>query len=228
MKKFITQFIKGFMTILSGMRPFRQQPQEVKISNTQPSKIYRSIDFLPVWNFFKIIETSDKKYLYKVDDYEDLEVKNNLDTTWMDILDQFNAIKSDNESKEIERVQKKILTLETKMLIINGYITLLKCNPSKQEFYSEKLKKYGVTGKNTIGILDNEIRFAKSDLKRLSKSTSETKQSFEEKLDVITRERGVAIDAKKTSVKEWIAIEKNHNRIVTQKNKTNVGKNREI
>ena len=42
-------------------------------------KIYKSLDFLPIWNFNKVQETNDLRYLYILKDYSDLPTSNNED-----------------------------------------------------------------------------------------------------------------------------------------------------
>ena len=55
-------------------------------------KYYKSCDSLLLWNFFKVIETGDFKYLVITDDYENLELKEDLGDLWDSIIHEYSEI----------------------------------------------------------------------------------------------------------------------------------------
>ena len=52
---------------------------------------YNSIEVIPVWNWNKIHETGDLKYLVIADNYKDIEGQNNEETAniWLDLYQQY-------------------------------------------------------------------------------------------------------------------------------------------
>ena len=55
-------------------------------------KYYRTIEDLPIWNFVKINETNDVRYMLKLDDYYDLP-KNKIDVDLL--IDTYSKIAND-------------------------------------------------------------------------------------------------------------------------------------
>lgn len=58
-------------------------------------KIYKSLDFLPIYNYYKISETGDLRYLYELEDYtcfEGLEVTSELKDIWNKIFSEHKNI----------------------------------------------------------------------------------------------------------------------------------------
>ncbi len=52
--------------------------------------MFKSIEELPIWNFNKVIEKNDLRYLLKLDDYYKLpELKDDLNNIWETIIDEF-------------------------------------------------------------------------------------------------------------------------------------------
>jgi hypothetical protein len=68
--------------------------------------IYKSIEFLPIYNFYKIMDTNDLRYLLVLDNYFELpEYNEDLTNIWEEIRNQLMT------SQEIDDVLKRILSL---------------------------------------------------------------------------------------------------------------------
>ena len=62
---------------------------------------YKSIDFLPIFNFFKVIETNDYRYILKLKDYEKLPKRINLselETAWNKMYNDFGNSEKSNRA----------------------------------------------------------------------------------------------------------------------------------
>jgi len=83
-------------------------------------KSFRSIDDLPIWNFYQVKEKEDERYLYILEDYNDLPETWPDESIWQRIQDEvyekvgFNLQQSDQLSKviKITRLTLDILAWE--------------------------------------------------------------------------------------------------------------------
>jgi len=174
-------------------------------------KYYKSIDFLPLFNFFKVIETGDYRYLLKLKDYEILpKTKHDLKLVWLDIQAQYS--KADDSNYQIINFtqSKSMQKLQIDFLMIWNLYNLMVVAPDKKE--TLKLKKLaGLENESLKGIekklkgLRNKIEIKKKDLEK-----EESKPiDYCEIIDQIEDIKGRAIDPFKTTVRQYIAIRKN-------------------
>ena len=174
-------------------------------------KYYKSIDFLPLFNFFKVIETSDYRYLLKLKDYEILpKTKHDLKLVWLDIQTQYS--KADDSNYQIINFtqSKSMQKLQIDFLMIWNLYNLMVVAPDKKE--TLKLKKLaGLENESLKGIekklkgLRNKIEIKKKDLEK-----EESKPiDYCEIIDQIEDIKGRSIDPFKTTVRQYIAIRKN-------------------
>jgi len=135
--------------------------------------MYKSIEDLPIYNFHKIMITSDLTYLLKekVKKKRLLKIQHELENQWNllynEYLDHFGLSKN----------YKKIIDQETKicMLLINRW---LKDDRS----------------------MENIIEIEELKLKELN-SAKKKKTTFEEDIAIIEKYRGIGMNVKETSVK---------------------------
>lgn len=85
-------------------------------------KIYKSLDKLPIYNYFKISETGDLKYLYITENYEEIEINdlNELQITWENIFSQHKKINLDLQNKYFDcfsNLFEYLYDLENKSLL---------------------------------------------------------------------------------------------------------------
>ena len=174
-------------------------------------KYYKSIDFLPLFNFFKVIETGDYRYLLKLKDYEILpKTKHDLKLVWLDIQTQYS--KADDSNYQIINFtqSKSMQKLQIDFLMIWNLYNLMVVAPDNKE--TLKLKKLaGLENESLKGIekklkgLRNKIEIKKKDLEK-----EESKPiDYCEIIDQIEDIKGRSIDPFKTTVRQYIAIRKN-------------------
>ena len=141
-------------------------------------KHFRNIEELPIWNYTKVNETGDLRYLLCLDDYYDLPNVSDLkqfETLWEDIryqiIDEFGFSHLEQlilqKDKEIEQLKIKLILKKDKKL----------------------LTKLKIRQKELVSMLKS--------------NKSEKKQSFEEQVVYLESYFKIPIDIKKMSVKRY-------------------------
>lgn len=88
--------------------------------------VYSSINFLPVWNFYQVIETQDTRYLLKLKDYEVLpETDYRPDHVWSSICEQYFKECVGTKYFQYRTFRTKILELRNKFLLLSNAIYAL-------------------------------------------------------------------------------------------------------
>lgn len=83
-------------------------------------KYYNNIDILPLYNYRKVIEEGEKRYLLKLDDYNDLPNVNQsqIEALWEAIQDQIiDSFGISDKFKQLLRLENEILRLKLKAAI---------------------------------------------------------------------------------------------------------------
>lgn len=195
------------------MRSFFENIQK-KSGNTYKFNYYHSIDYLPIFNFFKIIELEDKRYLIKLEDYEllpdevDLNVLNKI---WDDIQTEYSEAEDSNSSIIQFTTAKGVHKMELEYLTLWNIHNLMIADADGKNAKA-MLKYAGLEDKNLKWIekrlkaLTNKIN-----LKRKIIKDDEPKDKFDfwQILDDINDIKGYKINPFKTTVREYIAIKKN-------------------
>lgn len=184
-------------------------------NNTCKFDYYKSIDFLPLFNFFMIHKTEDLRYLLKLEDYEVLPDNvelNNLPDIWEKILVEFQESEDGNRSV-IQYVEgRAILKLELDYLILWNLYNLMSTIPDSKEILELK-KEAGYSDKSIkwiekqLKIINNKLRIKRKGIKE--KEVKETAFDFLRLIDEIESIKGYVIDIHKTTVRKYIAIKKN-------------------
>ncbi len=175
-------------------------------------RVYKSINTLPVWNFFRITETGDLRYLIKKQDYDNLgSSKNGLDKIWTNILDQFYKEDGSNVQEIYCKDLKKIHELEIKYTILYNlyFVFNFSLNPPKEAH--DTLKKLNIDEnkiKKALNQTKNDLQLKRKDFENSHKE-GEQKTNFEQVKDHVEKYKGFYIDPHKLTVKEWINILKN-------------------
>jgi hypothetical protein len=142
-------------------------------------KHYRSIEELPAWNFSKIMEKRDYRYLLKLPDFFDMdEVKLhdsvNLSSVWDKIFDEYIAEFGLSEDfVKVLNLQRKIAMLKIQMVTKNQWS------------------------------MRAAIEIENSKLQQLFKSSSGEKSKFEEVLAYIEQFFKISLDTHKVSTKRF-------------------------
>lgn len=107
-------------------------------------KNYKSIEFLPFWNYYKVSENNDHRYLLKLDDYEELpEIEIDLSDIWENICFEIADINKDTDikSKLLFDTRKNISVLELRYYHIKTILSAL--SHGYDEELIEELKNNG-------------------------------------------------------------------------------------
>jgi len=203
--------------------------------------IYKFCDELPVFNFYKIIETKDYSWLYvDFDGYNKIEITNDIDNIWESIYTEYLELTGDSTSILYYEVVKELLYLQTRYNVVGTLLQQLSMGKmSKQIFphYVIELKKWQYNldiNKPLKEELERLARQLKSSKNRINIKEEERK-SFEkketgEKLSLIQQqvklEQALSrneIDTKKTVVSKWIAMIKEV-KAINQERKNKNGK----
>lgn len=110
-------------------------------------KVYNSTEVLPLWNFIKIKETNDFKYLYKADreDYFEIELKDDLTKEWDNICDEFAKI--DQSVSVVYDIQNQIYWRHSQYLVELNMIRWLLFDTNVE--YIQELRQKGYRLRNT-------------------------------------------------------------------------------
>lgn len=103
--------------------------------------MYKSIDFLPVWNFFRVIETNDTRYLFKLRDYEQFKTSHSAVSEWNAICEQYFKESIGVKYFQYKSLRLHIIDLRRKLLILTNALTVL-CIVKDQAMI-EVVRKYG-------------------------------------------------------------------------------------
>jgi hypothetical protein len=174
-------------------------------------KYYSSIDFLPLFNFFKVIETNDYRYLLKLHDYEILpKTELNLQQVWTEIQTQY-AKADDSNFQIINFTQAKSLQkMELEYLMFWNIYNLMAVAPEHKE--TKRLLKYAGLENETFKTIEKKLKALKNriELRKKDFDKKETKSvDFWRIIDEIEDLKGRSIDIMKTTVRQYIAIRKN-------------------
>ena len=178
-------------------------------------KYYKSIDYLPLFNFFMVHKKNDLRYILKLEEYETLpdniDLKE-LEKPWEDILIQYQE-EEDSNASTIKFIQAKtIFNLESEYLVLWNIYNLLTTIPENKEIRQIK-KEAGLEGKDAEWIkkklkaLNNQILIKRKDIEK-----DEPKNKtfdFYRIIDEIESFKGYQINMHKTTVSQYIAIKKN-------------------
>jgi hypothetical protein len=177
-------------------------------------KVYRSNDFLPVWNFFQILKTNDCRYLLKRKDYEYLP-KIYFKFNWTNIYNEF-LKKTDNQewtvqmfiSEHIERLRNEYFVI-TRMCIY--LLNHDRCTKTKEyekyildngykinyERYEESILSIIKSAKG----IEKKIELKKEELKR-----PESEMTIDDMIGLMDKQLGYHLPLKSISVNEFIGI----------------------
>lgn len=174
-------------------------------------KYYKSIDFLPLYNFFKVIETKDYRYLLKLKDYETLpETKHELESVWLDIQTQYS--KADDSNYQIINFtqSKGLQKLQVEYLMYWNLYNLMIIAPDRKET-KEMIKRAGLKDE-TVKTIEKKLKALKNRIE-IKKKDFETKESkpidFYQIIDELSDIKHRTINPFETTVRQYIAIRKN-------------------
>lgn len=178
-------------------------------------KYYKSIDYLPIFNFFKVIETDDKRFLLKLEDYEllpDVVDLTELNKAWTEIEIQYSKAEDSNSSIIQFTTAKGVCKMELEYLMLWNIHNLIVAD-EQGDSAKAMLKYAGLEDKDLkwiekrIKSLTNRINLKRKAIKE--DNPENTKFDFWRIIDEIEDIKGRAIDITKTTVRQYIAIKQN-------------------
>jgi hypothetical protein len=109
-------------------------------------KIYRNCDELPVYNFYKIVETMDYSYLYvDFDGYTKVDVSNDVELVWEAIYEEYLKLTENNTAILYYEVVKELLYLQTRYEVASSLLQQLamgKMDENMFKAYVLELRKW--------------------------------------------------------------------------------------
>lgn len=189
------------------------------MSQKNTYKHYKSIDFLPRFNYYRIMDTDDLRYLLILDNYNDLpDIQTELLEVWADINMQLYdfSVQKNKRSEMQHKGNKQVNELKYKYEYIQNILQYLfyykddgmekelaslgyRINPNKN--YFNELTRIKKQSQN----LTVKINLKELDVQDMNKGISGDYDHYSE-LNAIRRHTGLQIDEHKTSIKEYFSI----------------------
>lgn len=182
-------------------------------------KIYVSLEFLPIWNFNKIEQTKDFRYLIKGIDYEHIpEIYLELSTIWNKLYSEYVEQLMGTEFRIYSNQFMQLLLLKYKNLLLTDAISVLSIKHdadiiklikdagyqfnenSSDDYYNSIIDlQRQLTG------LRKTIDIKEFDLQKKNQPKTD-KPELEDILIILSRFNHRKIDSKTTSVDEYIRL----------------------
>lgn len=180
-------------------------------------KPYNSLDDIPVFNFFEIMEKGNYKWLFSKPKKDILNPSKELYNAWNNLYDDYVEKTQTAETTNYFQLSKLVAELETRYMIISALIHSL--DEQNKETIGRELNAWGVIF-NIKGKVsaqkENLERFLRASSNKMKRKRSELttitendkKKAFNLYKDKITLESatGVKIDVYKMVMSEYIAV----------------------
>ena len=173
-------------------------------------KYYRSIEELPIYNYFKCLE-GDLRYIYKCDIDDAPIISNESIEAWEVIEDEWSIEMDDYSSREMRMKFFSIIKMQKQLLFLEGCIILLAVKYDNDVVSELKRKRYRYNEEDKIGSLKQlngeYLNLKRSIQEKLNELTENSKNSVDkyELISSIERMRSTQIDLHKTSTALFIA-----------------------
>jgi len=188
-------------------------------------RYYRNCDELPIYNFYKVMETKNYCFLcLDYDEYNELELKEDVEELWSEIYEEYVNISGDSSTAMYYELIQEVLYLETRYKVALDLLKNLASESMIEEMkmaYIEELRewKYKIDISKPLGEeLDRMIVQLKGSENKIRLKNNELEQfkdegSKNEKVSLIKQtvklEQALGrnnIDTKKIPVSKWIAM----------------------
>lgn len=193
-------------------------------------KTYTSCSDLPLYNFIKIVVHDDLNWLYS-EDKSILTHSIDLQPVWETIFAEYTTISNNTQSKHVFALTKEIALINNKLFIIQNTVNYL------AKVYDvrlcDMLRRMGFRYKFTPETLEKDLKLtvssaksmvirmqeAEADYNKLNNSDKKvTEDDFYGLVREIARFNGFPIDAKRTTVTEFVSDIKAFNAVNKPKN----------
>ena len=190
-----------------------------KISDRRP-QVYRTIDFLPVWNFFRVVETNDTRYIFKLRNYETIHTRHTAVEEWSAILEQYFTESIGVKYYQYRSIKVHILELRQKHLILSNALTVL-CVMRDQRMI-DLVKKFGYKFNDSsdsdyadsLIALDSQLKGLRKAIELKQKDYENTfmikgkVQDVYDMVSAIEQFKGFKVDAFTLTVKQFLTYQK--------------------
>lgn len=198
------------------------------ISVESQISIYKTLDFCPMFNYYKASETKDYRYLLKLKDYEDLpEYNEDLQPYFESLRDDVTefTVKNNNRSNVVFDQVKRRDILISDYQLIQSLISYLWYNKDDEKIkmlaecgykintkrdYHQELKRI----QKRSQILTGRIKYMSDEIEALT--SGKTSDMYTEKENV-SNYRGRDVDIHKTSMMEWLTMKNKVQNEIAQK-----------
>ena len=185
-------------------------------------RYYRNCNELPIYNFFKIVETKNISYLYvDYDEYNDISQKDDLSKIWKAIYEEYAELTDDRSTLIYYELIGDIMYYQTRYKAVSMLLSIMVNSPMTEEIldlYIAKLKEWRYKidktkplGKELEKMLiqlkqsENKIRILEAELEVLKKKNNDGKSlTLTEQQVKLEQALGRnEIDIRKVSVVKW-------------------------
>jgi len=129
---------------------------------------FNSIDELPIWNWWKVAETSNLAYLQKADKYDKEDYSLVAYTLWNKLQNEYLEVFGITEDfRQILALKKKWINKKTDYLITGDRFNLTEIDIIEAEINETMNEKIKVNKEDTIIVLEQKLSFP-LDEKKLS------------------------------------------------------------
>jgi hypothetical protein len=163
--------------------------------------LFNKCNELPIHNFNEIANNNDFSYLKR--DCNSVVSDDLIQSTWLNILDEFLSISNNTYAVNMLKKRSKILLLERRLKVLEALNYCI----SKGIDVSIEMKEYRMTNNR----LNSNISLIKNDISRLTNTipteekTNNNSSDFERTIAIIIK-NGYQIDRFKTVVSEFCSI----------------------
>ncbi len=202
---------------------------------------YFSCDDFPIWNFHKIMETSD--YSYLVVDWDGIEVlpidREKAVVRWGQIYNEYCRLTSNNKAITYYRNSQRLLWLETRSEVCGKMLVQMAMRVMRPEMFLEYIKvlrNFQIPYEKDVRdvkLIEDAVRFLKATKNQIDLLRDEIKKMikteeyvpFEKELVSVEQALGRnEVDPKKTSVTKWIFMIEKIKEIIEQQRKQSLKK----
>lgn len=184
-------------------------------------KLYKSVNTLPLWNYIRVVETDDLRYLAILDYYDDLPQIEVDRSIWDGImLDYFDSLNNQKSRNYIKKYVSLIVARKEILLLTDSLFVLRYKNDKEIIAIVEKiLKKYNPTYKYDIAKYYNSLIHAENQLKGLIKKYELNSQSIDKNnnvtnkkvdlykvIDAVQRYNKIIINPKDITVRQFVSM----------------------
>lgn len=187
--------------------------------NKSKSKYYKSCGSLPVFNFYKILNTEDLSYLVRDHDVDDEpivfteEELVELSSIWFEITSEYNELFGEKINTNNYVIIAQISQMAQELEIVSTMLSLYSVKPSEKLKMALKEWKYDVEDmdkcKKKLDSLKFRMEFTAEKNKALFERDEKDKGKKYKLYDDVVRlenSMGITIDVHKTVLEKWAAL----------------------